>query len=431
VAAPADVLADPHLQARGFWRTDAAGVRAPARFVGVTPGPAAAGPMNPGERPAARPAALRAPLAGVRVLDFSWALVGSITTKLLGDLGCDVVKVESRTRPCLSRIDVQVGVSRRDSFDDKPWFAHLNSSKSSLALDLKRPESRELLDPLIDWADVVVENFSPGTLHKLGLDYERLSARNPRLVMVSGSVFGQTGPLAQEWGVDGTGGALSSRTLLTGFDDRGPVVPSAVPYGDVVVPYVMAATALAALERRRRTGGGCHIDAARGDAPERQGNRDGRVFHQGVYAASGEDRWVAITLVGERDWSALQAAERLPAAETAEQRDAALSHWLSSRVDREAVARLQALGIAAGVVQDVEDLLEGDPQIAARGALVTLDHPLLGAFGHMRTPLTFSRSAAAAFRAPALGEHSHHIATTLCGLAPARIAELESLEVFR
>jgi crotonobetainyl-CoA:carnitine CoA-transferase CaiB-like acyl-CoA transferase len=150
-----------------------------------------------------------------------------------------------------------------------------------------------------------------------------------------------------------------------------------------------------------------------------------------VYAASGEDRWVAITLVDERDWSALQASERFPAADSAELRDAAFAHWLSARVDREAVARLQALGIAAGVVQDVEDLLEDDPQIAARGALVTLDHPLLGPFGHMRTPLTFSRSAVAPFRAPALGEHTRHIAATLCGLAPARIAELESLEVFR
>ena len=99
----------------------------------------------------------------MRVLDFSWALVGSITTKTLGDLGCEIIKVESRTRPCLSRLDVQVSASRAGNFDDKPWFAHLNTSKLSLALDMKQPASREVLDPLIDWADVVVENFSPGT----------------------------------------------------------------------------------------------------------------------------------------------------------------------------------------------------------------------------------------------------------------------------
>jgi crotonobetainyl-CoA:carnitine CoA-transferase CaiB-like acyl-CoA transferase len=449
VAAPADALADPHLNARGFWHSSATGERVPGRFVAVTvaqlgsepaSAPVPAPRVSSGHRPG--------PLAGVRVLDFSWALVGSITTKVLGDLGCDVVKVESRTRPCLSRIDVQVSASRADSFDDKPWFAHLSSSKRSLALDLKQPASRELLDPLIAWADVVVENFSPGTMDKLGLDYARLAARNPGLVMVSGSVFGQSGPLAREWGVDGTGAALSGRTLLTGWPDRPPVIPSAVPYGDVVVPYVMAASVAAALARRRQTGRGCHIDASmyeicvqqmadaltgaqEGRAVERQGNRDPRVFHQGVYATSGDDRWLAITLFDEREWSLLQAHEPVGNASTPDARDAALARWLASQVDHEAAARLQALCIAAGVVQDVQDLLERDPGLSARGALVELDHPLLGAFGHMRTPMTFSRSTVQPYRAPALGEHTHDLARTLCELAPARIAELEAKGVLR
>jgi crotonobetainyl-CoA:carnitine CoA-transferase CaiB-like acyl-CoA transferase len=160
----------------------------------------------------AAPAPRTGPLAGVRILDFSWALVGSITTKILGDLGADVIKVETRSRPCLSRLDVQVSVSRADDFDDKPWFAHLNTSKRSLAIDLKRPESRQVINPLLDWADAVVENFSPGTMDKLGLGYAQLSQRHPDIVMASGSVYGQTGPMAGEWGVDGTGGALSGRT---------------------------------------------------------------------------------------------------------------------------------------------------------------------------------------------------------------------------
>ena len=113
---------------------------------------------------------------------------------MLGDLGADVIKVESRTRPCLTRLDVQVSVSKPGNFDDKPWFAHLNTSKRSLALDMKKPESREILNPLIEWADVVVENFSPGTMAKLDLDYRSLARRNPSLIMVSGSVYGQSGP---------------------------------------------------------------------------------------------------------------------------------------------------------------------------------------------------------------------------------------------
>src|SRR5690606_29058012 len=176
--------------------------------------------------------------------------------------GADVIKVESRSRPCLSRLDVQVAASRRGDLDDKPWFAHLNTSKRSLSLDLKRPESREIIDPLLGWADAVVENFSPGTMDKLGLGYADVSAAHAGLVMASGSVYGQTGPLAREWGVDGTGGALSGRTFLTGWPDRGPVVPGAVPYGDVVVPYVIAACVVAGLAGRLRSGRGCHVDAA-------------------------------------------------------------------------------------------------------------------------------------------------------------------------
>jgi crotonobetainyl-CoA:carnitine CoA-transferase CaiB-like acyl-CoA transferase len=381
-------------------------------------------------------------------LDFSWALVGSITTKVLGDLGAEVIKVESRTRPCLSRIDVQVGASRADSFDDKPWFAHLNTSKQSLALDMKQAASREIINPLIEWADVVVENFSPGTMHKLGLDYARLVERNPSIVMVSGSVFGQTGPLAQEWGVDGTGAALSGRTLLTGWPDRPPVIPSAVPYGDVIVPYVMAASVAAALSHRRTTGVGCHIDAsmyeicvqqmadaiaaaARGVTATREGNRDARVFHQGVYRTRGVDHWLAITLHSEAEWHALRSHAQLTDSADLDDRDENLTAWTQDQDASELATQLQALGIAAGVVQDIEDLMERDPQLAVRGALIPLEHPLLGKFGHARTPISFSRSPVEAFRAPSLGEHGHQIASELCGLTPERIADLELLGVFK
>ena len=460
VATPSDVLADPHLQARNFWDEQ----QRPRRFVKVTWGTEAnalsrplTAALSPREREASspplsvtpsRPADRLGPLSGVRVLDFSWALVGSITTKVLGDFGCDVIKVESRGRPCLSRIDVQVKASAAGNFDDKPWFAHLNSSKRSLALDMKHPSSREVLDPLIEWADVVVENFSPGTMAKLGLDYATLAKRNPKLIMVSGSVFGQSGPLAQEWGVDGTGAALSSRTYLTGWPDRSPVIPGSVPYGDVIVPYVMASAVAAALSRRRIDGVGCHIDAAmyeicvqqmfdavsaaaRGEQPERVGNDDARVFHQGVYPAQGDDRWLAITLFDRTDWDRLRTRFSLEQAESTERRHAVLSAFTAQHLDHDLAMQLQSIGIAAGAVQDIEDLLERDPQIAARGALVTLDHPLLGAFGHIRTPVTFSGTKLAPYRPPRIGEHSRDVARSLSGLSDARIDALEQAGVFK
>lgn len=430
IASPADVLAEPHLRSRGYWAEEG-GLRRPSRFTAFREGPDA-------PKSAERKGDRAGPLSGVRVLDFSWALVGSITTKTLGDLGADVIKVESESRPCLSRLDTQVSVSKVGNFNDKPWFAHLNTSKRSLALDMKKPESWEVLGPLIEWADVVVENFSPGTMAKLGLDYDKLLERNPGIVMVSGSVYGQTGPLAREWGVDGTGAALSSRTYLTGWPGGDEVFPSALPYGDVIVPYVMAASVAAALQHRRETGRGCHIDASMyeicveqmtdailaeqtGPKPSRMGNGDARALLQDVFPAKGEDRWVAISVWSEQE------RERLY--ELAGGRD--IARWTATCDENELVALLQAAGIAAGAAQDIEDLIARDPEIAARGALTVFEHPHLGPFGHIRTPIDFSRDRVVPYRAPDLGEHSVEIVRDVARLDEDRAQRLEEQGVLR
>ncbi|WP_338243446.1 CaiB/BaiF CoA-transferase family protein [Aurantiacibacter hainanensis] len=424
---PADVLQDEHLRARGFLETPSG---LPERFAIMRQGSATTAPaVQTGKR--------TGPLSGVKVLDFAWALVGSITTKTLGDLGAEVVKIESRSRPDLARLDVQVSASSADSLDDKPWFANLNTSKRSLTLDLKKPASREVLNPLIDWADVVVENFSPGTMAKLGLDYDSLVKRNPGLVMVSGSVFGQTGPLAKEWGVDGTGGALSGRTFLTGFPDGEPVIPGAVPYGDVIVPFVMAGHVAAALQRRRETGQGCHIDASMyeicvqqmreflaaardGERPQRMGNADPAVHFQDVFPAAGEDRWVAISCLDKEDHDRLLAITGPD-----------IAAWTRQRADQAIAEELQAAGIAAGALQDCEDLLEHDPQIAGRAALWDIEHAVLGTFGHIATPIAFSGDELAPFRAPSMGEHAHEIAREIARLSDEEIDRLEQDGVFK
>jgi len=435
VESPAEVLADPHLEARGFW-AQRDGLREPSRFARMVGGAnaVAAGTAAPDDRDTSR----GGPLAGVRILDFSWALVGSITTKILGDLGADIIKVETRTRPCLSRLDVQVAASRADDFDDKPWFAHLNTSKRSLAIDLKHPESRTVINPLLGWADAVMENFSPGTMDKLGLGYLQLAQRHPAVVMASGSVYGQTGPLAGEWGVDGTGGALSGRTFMTGWPDRDPLVPGAVPYGDVIVPYVLAACICAALAQRRHTGQGCHIDASmyeicvqqmraaimaaqQGNPPRRMGNADPAVLHQDVYPARGADRWVAISVFDADQQARLHALSG----------GRPLAEWTRDQDEAELVARLQAAGIAAGVLQDIEDLMERDAVLRARGALVELPHPKLGPFGHVRTPMSFSRDQPQPYRAPGMGEHNAAIIQGEAGLDAQRYAELAAAGVLK
>ena len=440
VCEPHDALADPHLQAREFW-VEHDPLRVPGRFFRMTDGPMAGTPAAP------RATDRGGPLSGVRVLDFSWALVGSITTKILGDLGADVVKVESRTRPCLSRLDRQVTASRTGNLDDKPWFAHLNTSKRSLALDLKARGSREVIEPLVRWADLVVENFSPGTMDKLGLGYAALARLNPGIILVSGSVYGQSGPLAREWGVDGTGAALSGRTYLTGWPDRDPVIPSALPSGDVVVPYVMAAAAAAALQRRRESGCGAHIDtsmyevclqqmyealvqAQTSQVPTRPGNADVRSFHQAVYPALGEDRWIAIRCTDRSAWSRFCTLAGLRDGEP-EAVAGPVASWTANQDAAELANRLQHEGIDAAPLQDIEDLMENDAALAAQSPLVVLDHPLLGAFPHLRTPMHFSRSSSEPFRAPRLGEHTREIVLEIVRLDPRRFDELEAQGVFQ
>ena len=300
----------------------------------------------------------------------------------------------------------------------------------------KRSEALEVIHPLVDWADVVVENFSPGTMAKLGLDYDTLARRNPAIVMVSGSVYGQTGPLAQEWGIDGTGAALSARTYLTGWPDRGARHARgrslwgrhrALRHGGDRECGAAAAAP---------NGAGAYIDASMyeicvqqmyaamasasaGGSPGRSGNEDSGVFWQGVFPAQGDDRWVAITVTDEREWRRLMFLAGGPD----------VGAWTSTLPDHSVVLILQGHGIAAGVVQDIEDLFD-DPGIQSRKALVELEHARLGAFGHVRTPIDFSSDSNTPFRAPGLGEHSVEVARGVAGVTPERVEVLQQLGVF-
>ncbi len=145
---------------------------------------------------------------------------------------------------------------------------------------------------------------------------------------------------------------------------------------------------------------------------------------------AGEDRWIAISCATAAEWQRLCTLAGLTGTLAPEVRDGAIAAWTAARTADALAAQLQATGIAASAVADIEDLIEHDPQLRARGALVTLDHPLLGAFGHVRTPMSFSRSRIEPFRAPGLGEHSREVAAGIAGLARERIEELEQLGVF-
>src|SRR2546428_5315807 len=343
------------------------------------------------------------PLADLKVLDFSWAGVGPITAKYLADHGATVVRVESHARYDVVRLgppwhDGKPGIERSQ------FYASYNTSKLGIALDLSKPEARAIARRLAAWADVVVESYTPRVMRAFGLAYEDLRAVNPHLVMLSTCLQGQTGPYAEFPGFGQLAAALSGFYEIAGWADRAPAPPYGA-YTDYVVPRLAATALLAAVDHQRRTGKGQHLDVSQveaalhflapalldheltGRVATRTGNRSDQAAPHGAYPCAGDDRWIALSVRGEAEWRALctvlaqpawpaDARFSTPAARVAhtEALDALVAAATSSLDASELVGRLQAAGIAAGVVGSALDL-HADPVLAGWGFFQWLGPP--------------------------------------------------------
>jgi benzylsuccinate CoA-transferase BbsF subunit len=399
-------------------------------------------------------------LKGVKVLDFGWALVGSLTGKHLADNGAQVIRVESALRIDLSRTNRMVKVSTGNNPDDKPWYTHLNTSKLSLALNLKHPLARGIVEKLIRWADVINENFTPGTLTKLGIDYNYAKMIKPDIIMLSSSAYGQTGPMAFEWGVDGTGLAMSGYLDQTGWPDRTPIGANA-PYGDVVLPYINALAIVAALDYKRRTGKGQYIDTSmvevciHSNTPvllelqankhlrTRNGNRIDYASPHGVFPCKGEDRWCAIAVFNENEWQAFCRVIGDPAwvkdgkfanlksrKENEDELENLISQWTVLYTDYEVMHNMQEAGVPAGVAQTMADIVDNDPQLKEREFLVPIKNPVLGVFGHPTPAFKLLKTKAKIRHAPSMGEHTEYVSINILGLSDKEFAELVGQNVF-
>lgn len=401
-------------------------------------------------------------LDGVKVLDFGWAFLGALSGRHLANHGAQVIRVESHTRLCPSRMDRQVAASTANNPDARPLFTYLNTSKYSITLNLKHPRSMEVMQKLVRWADVVTENFTPGTMSRLGLGYETLTKIKPDIIMIGGSVYGQTGPLSQQWGVDGTGNSISGRYYLAGWPDRGPVMPTSVLFGDVVTPFFVASAIVAALDYRKRTGKGQYIDAsmlevcanqmsvalldwgANKRLQSRNGNRISYAAPHGVFPCNGEDRWCAIAVFTEEEWQSFchtigdppwtreQKFSTLDSRkENEDELESLVSEWTRSHSAEEVMQMMQASGVAAGVVQNARDLVDHDPQLKERGFLIPLKHPVLGTFGHPTPPYKLLKTRAGVKTSPCLGEHNEYVCTQLLGISDDEFVRLDSEGVFK
>ncbi len=393
-------------------------------------------------------------LDGIKILELGSGAAGPVATRYLVEQGATVVRIESSKRPDFLRV-LWLTPDSKFGIDGSPMFIFLNPGKQSVSINMSQPQGVALAKKLVLWADAVAENFAPGPMQKWGMDYESLKKLRPDLVMVSGCLFGQTGPHRRYPGFGGQGSAISGYNHLTGWPDRASQGPSHT-ITDSLSPRYVALALVGALLERRRTGRGQHIDisqietgvysnaemivrySANGEVVTRHGNHSESAAPHAFYPCRGEDRWIAIAVFGDAQWEALRRAMGDPAwarearFDTAQGRlaeqdelDAKLALWTRDQDAQELMATLQAAGVEAGVVQSYADLLE-DPQLAARGHWVRLEHVHLGEMLFERSGFRLSNSPGG-YPAPGpnLGEHTDQVLRDHLGLSPSELEELD------
>jgi len=395
-----------------------------------------------------------APLAGLTILDLTRVLAGPFCTMLAADLGARVIKIEHPTRGDDTRAWGPPFIE-----GESAYYLSVNRNKESVALDFKHPEGRAALDHLLAHADVVVENFRPGTLDAIGLGYAEVAARHPNVVYVSISGFGRTGPRRHEAGYDAVAQAESGLMSVTGTSD-GPPVRLGVAVADLVAGLFAFQGLLAALIARGRTGRGQLVEVALLDAvtalltyqaerylttgttPTRAGNRHLSIAPYDAFEAAdgmlilaiGSDAlWIEFCrTAGLTDLAADATLAtndgRVRAYSTLRPR---LAATIAGRRRDEWIGVLRAAGVPTGAVRTIDEAL-ADPQIAARDMVVRLLHPTIGPLDVLGIPVKLSDTPGAVRTAPPLlGQHTRAVLKADVGLDDDAIERLRLAGVIR
>jgi crotonobetainyl-CoA:carnitine CoA-transferase CaiB-like acyl-CoA transferase len=391
------------------------------------------------------------PLEGIKVADFTWNIVGPLSTKVLADYGAEVIRIESQSRPDPGRTvpfkDGIPGLNRGGSFNQ--W----NTSKMSVALNLAHPKGVAVAKRFIARADIVVETFAGGVMGRMGWGYEELKKIKPDIIMLSSCMQGQTGPHANHPGFGYHLSALSGFSQIAGWPDRDP--PWLGPYTDFPAPHFNALLILAALDYRRRTGKGHYFDMSQYEngvhflAPlildyvvnqrvaNRMGNRSSDAAPHNTYRCRGEERWCAIAVFTNEEWQSFTSVIGSPAwtndpkfatlsarKENEDELDRLIEEWTINHSAEEVMNLMQAGGVAAGVLQNGEDLLEYDPQLKHRHLFWELDHAETGAYHAPRPSFVLSKASCELRSAPLVGEHNDYAMKEILGMPDEEIAEL-------
>lgn len=389
---------------------------------------------------------------GIKVADFTWVGVGPITIKNLADHGATVVHIESHTHLDTLRMtppfkDGVAGVDR------SAFMADYNTSKYGVSLDINTPKGLEIARKLILWSDVVAESFSPRAMSKWGLDYESIRKIKPDIIYYSASQQGHGGPHSGFIGFGMMMASLSGYAHLTGWPDRDPAPPYGA-YTDFISPFFGAAALVAALDHRRKTGVGQHLDVSQlecglqliapvqmdyvlnGHEMERDGNRDPRAAPHNAYPCRGSDSWCTIAVFTDEEWTSLCMAMDKPewvrdprfedlAARKAneDELDRLVGEWTRERESQDVMESLQSAGVPAGVALNAEEQFN-DPQVRYRGFFKHLEHQVIGRHAYDGSSFELSRTPGSLTAAPTLGQHNDYVYREFLGMSDDEIGDL-------
>jgi benzylsuccinate CoA-transferase BbsF subunit len=406
------------------------------------------------------------PLSGIRVCDFTWVWAGPYCTLQLAHLGAEVIRIETKTRPCVTRMLPPWPNNEFNGLNRSGYFNQYNQGKKSLSLNFKHPEAKEVARKLIAASDVLTNNFAAGVIEKMGFGYQEAKKLKRDIIMITLSGYGDSGPYSEFVAYGPAQVPLSGLSSLTGY--RGwPPMHAGFSYADPNAGVHGAFAILTALYHRAKTGEGQYIDMSQwecamdllaegileytmnGREPERNGNRDPHMAPHGNFRCIkwpeqilgvDVDRWVSIVCADDAEWGRLaNAIGRLelasdPKFKTLSARkqnedalEALLMEWTSKRTVEEVVPLLQKANVACAAVAD-NRYLSQDPNLTARDYFVYKEHPEVGKMQHCGIPWRMSNTPCEVrSAAPQLGQHTDDVLTGILGYSKSDVEELRKI----
>ncbi len=402
------------------------------------------------------------PLEGIRILDLSQVYAGPYATKLLADMGAEVIRVESAVRSTRGGPEPQPGAVYPDGnlgerpYNRSAYYNELNRNKLAISLDLSKEKGREVFKQLVKISDVVLENFTPRVMANFGLEYPVLSEVNPKIVMVSLSAYGQTGPFRNYVSFGRGIEAMSGLSEITAYEDGDPLGPG-IAYADTTAGLHAAFAVLVALRHRRKMDRGQHIDLSLRESltallgehvleysmnkssPKGNGNCDSSAPFQGCYRCRGDDEWIVIAIHNDDDlqslcnaidnplWTKKEGFNKLLGWQRNQREiDNLIEQWTTQHDHQSVMHILQRAGIRAGAVLDAAQITR-DPHLKQRGFFETVTHPEAGTHTYPGMPWKLSLTPGRIrMPAPCFAQHNDYVFGELLGISEEECMQLKA-----